>query len=123
MNKHTAKKIARKFTKRKAISDVHALANLYKLRKIEETEEIKEAIKTLELTVLNGHKGDDLIIFEVDNNGKILECHKCTREESFQEPYRSLIDEFDANILQELIVDMLDNSDLNWKKEILCLSK
>ena len=123
MNKHEAKKIARSFTMRKTMSDVEALACLYEMNEKKPHLKLEEPIAILEKTVLGGNKGNDAIVFVVDTDEEIQECYKITQEDSFREPYRSLIDEWGAGTLQELIIDIIDNYDLDWKKEIECIAK
>jgi hypothetical protein len=123
MNKHEAKKIARSFTMRKTMSDVEALACLYEMDEKKPHLKLGEPIAILEKSVLGGNKGSDVVVFVVDINENIEECYKITPEESYVEPYRSLIDEWGSGTLRELIVDIIDNYDLDWSKEIECLAK
>lgn len=123
MNKHEAKKIARSFTMRKTMSDVEALACLYEMNEKKPHLKLEEPIAILEKTVLGGNKGNDAIVFVVDTDEEIQESYKITQEDSFREPYRSLIDEWGAGTLHELIIDIIDNYDLDWKKEIECIAK
>jgi hypothetical protein len=51
------------------------------------------------------------------------QAKKITPEDSFKEPYRSLIDEWGSATLRDQIADIVDNYDLDWSKEIECLAK
>jgi len=82
-----------------------------------------DLISTLEKTVLGGNIGNDIVIFVVDTDEEIQECYKITPEDSFIEPYRSLIDEWGAGTLREFIIDIIDNYDLDWSKEIECIAE
>ena len=119
MLKHEAKKIARSFTSRKTISDVEALGVLYEIQEKKSSQDINEAIATLEKVVLGGNKGDDVLLF-IDEPE--LECYKLTREESYQQPYRSLIDEWGAATIREFILDVL-NIPCDYGKELELLAK
>ena len=123
MNKHQAKKIARSFTTRKTMSDIEALGCLYEMDSKKLHLNLGEAIAILEKTVLGGNKGDDVVVFVVDSDDKIQECYKIASEDSFKEPYRSLIDEWGSATLRDQITDIVDNYDLDWSKEIKCLAK
>lgn len=119
MLKHEAKKIARSFTSRKTISDVGALGILYEIQEKKSSPDIDEAILTLEKIVLGGNKGDDVLLF-VDEPE--LECYKITKEESHQQPYRSLIDEWGASTIKDFISDVL-NIPCDYSKELELLAK
>ena len=123
MNKYQAKKIARSFTMRKTMSDVEALGCLYEMDEKKPHLKLEEPIAVLEKTVLGGNKGNDVVVFVVDTDEKIQECYKITPKNSFKEPHRSLIDEWGASTLRELITDIIDNYDLDWSKEIEYLAK
>ena len=77
----------------------------------------------MEKIVLGGNKGNDVVVFIVDTEEKVQECYKITPEDSFKEPYKSLIDEWGSGTLRELITDIIDNYDLDWGKEIECITK
>ena len=123
MNKHEAKRIARNFTSRKTISDVEALGVLYEMREKKPSLDLKEAIDVLEKKVLGGNSGSDVVVFIEDSDGNIEESYKITPEDSFREPYRSLIDEWGSATLQEYVSDIVDNPDIDWSEEIERISK
>lgn len=123
MKIHEAKKIARSFTMRKTMSDVEALGCLYEMNEKKPHLKLSEPITVLEKIVLGGNKGNDVVVFIVDTEEKVQECYKITPEDSFKEPYKSLIDEWGSGTLRELITDIIDNYDLDWGKEIECIAK
>lgn len=123
MKKHEAKKIARSFTYRKTMTDIEALACLYEMDEKKPQLNLSEPIAILEKTVLGGNTGSDVAIFVEDFDGNIKDSYKITPEESFKEPYRSLIDEWESATLREYVCDIVDNSDMNWSEEIKRIAK
>jgi len=118
-----AKKLARKFTSRRMLSDVEALGVLYEIKEKKASLELNEAIKTLENKVLGGNNGKDVVVFIEDCDGEAVECYKIKPEDSYREPFRSIIDEWGSATLQEYVVDIIDNPDMNWKAEISMISE
>ncbi|WP_152184412.1 hypothetical protein [Sulfurimonas indica] len=118
MTKKEAKKIARDIAGVKMLSDVKALYVLYVMQEKKSSLNLDDAIECLEKYLFGGSKSDDLIIFMRDENNNIVESVKCTKEESFRQPYRALIDQWEANQLKSLIYDMIENDLLPWEQEL-----